>query len=426
MEFSLVQSQQLTLSTRLYQSLKLMEVPLSDLREQIEQELEKNPALEVAEKIPTYSYVHNVAHAEDKYQRFLEAIPARGETLQEHLLKELHMQWLDVPLRTVAELVIQNLDSDGFHCEAPELLVPDSQQHLLKEALTVVQSLEPVGCATADYKESLQVQLQLLMGTGQHGKKSEKVLQHLALLEREKYAAVAKKTGCTVEEVRSIRKQLSALSPFPGRMFSHNETQYLVPDVQVVQKDGSLVVIINDEELPVLQVNSFLADLAAKKGTARSFAKNYIREARWFIGALNRRNTTLMRISQSIVQFQQEFFLKGPKYLVPLTLKDVAQAVQLHEATVSRAVNGKYVQSAWGMFELRHFFSSAVGNSLPNGLRYSKESVKEIIKELIAGEEQRCSDQALVAQLEKRGISIARRTVTKYRNELAVGSSYHR
>jgi RNA polymerase sigma-54 factor len=169
-----------------------------------------------------------------------------------------------------------------------------------------------------------------------------------------------------------------------------------------------------------------VSDKKNNEEPVRDFAKENIKEARWFIHAINQRNHTLLRVCRAIVAFQRSFFVNGPKYLAPLTLRDIAEEIGVHETTVSRTANGKYMQTEWGIFEVRHFFTNSISGAGSRGSRFSKEGVKEIIKELIADEERHFSDQEIAGLLAKRGISLARRTVAKYRNELDLGSSYAR
>jgi RNA polymerase sigma-54 factor len=158
----------------------------------------------------------------------------------------------------------------------------------------------------------------------------------------------------------------------------------------------------------------------------RDFVKENIKEARWFIRSINQRNHTLLRVARAIVEFQRPFFTDGPKRLAPLTLKDIAQEIGVHETTVSRIANGKYLQTEWGIFEIRHFFTNSISGAGSSGSRYSKEGVKEIIREMIAEESRHLSDQEIADLLARKGIPLARRTVAKYRNELDLGSSYDR
>jgi RNA polymerase sigma-54 factor len=448
-----------------------MALPVLDLREKITEELEKNPALEVLEdngvvsldaayspKKEEEEYFETTSdsgfisrpssEASDEHRKFIEGALARSETLQEHLLRNLRLTPAGEELRRIAELIIQNLDENGFHKEPPGLLLKGESPVRIREALDLVRSLDPPGCATSDFRESLAVQARLLPGAPEG---MEQALEHLELLEREKFAEAARKLGRSEDEIRFIFKRIQGdLTPFPGRGFSSGEeTRYVVPDIQVITREGDFVIILNDEEIPVLGISPFFMKIAEQKKTpgaapaagpgtgagigsraeikqVRDFARENIREARWFIHSINQRNHTLLRVSRAIVEFQREFFVKGPKYLAPLTLRDIAQELGLHEATVSRTANGKYMQTEWGIFELRHFFTNSISGMGSAGSRYSKEGVKEIIRELITAENRRLSDQEIAESLARRGISLARRTVSKYRNELDLGSSHNR
>jgi RNA polymerase sigma-54 factor len=454
---SLVQEQRFRMSPQLFQSIEMMALPVMDLREKISEELEKNPALEVIEDkgVVSLDEAYSPRKEEDEYfeassdsgfvgrfsneaaeehRKFIEGALARPETLQEHLLWNLRLTPAGERLRHIAELIIGNLDEDGFHKEPLELLFKGDDSGV-REALELVRSLDPPGCATANYRESLAVQARLLPEAPDG---IEQALEYLELLERGKFAAAAKKLGRGEDEVRLIYKRIQEdLTPFPGRAFaSGGETRYVVPDVQVVYRDGDFVLILNDEEIPVLGISPFFMKVAERKkagsGAAsepkpvRDFARENIKEARWFIQSINQRNHTLLRVSRAVVEFQRDFFMKGPKHLAPLTLRDIAGELGLHETTISRTANGKYMQTEWGIFELRYFFTNSISGMGSAGSRYSKEGVKEIIREIITVEKRRLSDQEIVGQLARRGVSLARRTVTKYRNELDLGSSYYR
>ncbi|MDR1587083.1 MAG: RNA polymerase factor sigma-54 [Treponema sp.] len=461
---SFIQEQRFRMSPQLFQSIELMMLPVIDLREKIDEELERNPALEVLEDNSQVSldeayspkkeedeYFESTSdsgfisrpsnEAADDHHKFIEGVLARPETLQEHLLWNLRLTPAGEDLRRIAELIIQNLDENGFHKEPPELLLKGGDPGKIREALELVRSLDPPGCAVTGYRESLAVQVRLLPGAP---KGMEQALEYLELLERGKFAEPARKLGLSEDEVRFIFERIkNDLTPFPGRAFasSGEETRYVVPDVQVVVREGDFVIILNDEEIPVLGISPFFMKIAGQKKTAgagkrnavspeerpvRDFARENIKEARWFIQSITQRNHTLLRVSRAIVEFQREFFVNGPKYLAPLTLRDIAGELGLHETTVSRTANGKYMQTEWGIFELRYFFTNSISGMGSAGSRYSKEGVKELIRELITQENRRLSDQEITGLLARRGITLARRTVAKYRNELDLGSSYSR
>jgi RNA polymerase sigma-54 factor len=326
-------------------------------------------------------------------------------------------------IRLIGELLIQNLDDDGFHKESPEILLKDENPAAIEHALALVRALEPPGTCTSGYRESLLVQARQLPD---FSPVMEGALDHLPDLEKGAFAEIAQLLGCTREELQSCYSRIKeSLSPFPGRQFTQGKTIYAIPDAEVRHKDGKLTIVLNHEEIPVLGISPFFMKVAEEKAngkTTRDFARENIKEARWFINSISQRNHTLLRVTRAIVEFQKSFFTKGPKYLLPLTLRDIAVELGIHEATVSRTANGKYVQTEWGLFELRHFFT----NSVSKGSDFSKEGVKEIIKEILESDNKRLSDNELVDILSGRGIALARRTVAKYRKELDLGSSYTR
>jgi RNA polymerase sigma-54 factor len=452
---SFIQEQRLKMSPQIYLSIKLMELPVVDLREQIEEEVERNPALELLEDHSTVSLDEAVKplkeeddyfeqssdsgfvrrggeEAAGEHRRFIEGVLSRPETLQEHLLWQLHLEPVDGELRLICETLIQNLDEDGFHKEPVDLLFkelpggfPSPEQ--IAAGMKLVQSLDPAGTCTANYRESLKVQIGLLPGAPAG---IEEVLDHLELLERGKFAEIAKKLNRGEDEIRLFFSRIRDLSPFPGRSFAPGEVRFVVPDIQVIKKEGDFSILLNDEEIPVLGLNPFFMKIAegSKRsgGVVRDFARENIREARWFIQSVNQRNHTLLRVARAIVEFQRPFFINGPKALTPLTLRDIAKELGVHETTVSRIANGKYMQTEWGIFEIRYFFTNSISGTGSGGSRYSKEGVKEVIRELLAAEGRHCSDQEIAGLLAKKGIPLARRTVAKYRNEMDLGSSYTR
>ena len=514
---SFIQAQQLKMNPQIFLSIKLMELPILDLREKIEEELEQNPALEVLEDRGTVSldeaikpakeeddyfestsdsgFSHrNGEEAADEQRRFIEGVLSRPETLQQHLIWQLQLEPVDDELRAIAETLIQNLDEDGFHKEPPETLfrepaVPSPAR--LAAAMRLVQGLDPAGTCTADYRESLQAQIALLPDAPDC---IERALDHLDLLEKGRFAEAAKRMNCDEAEARLCFERIKALFPFPGRRFATAAAavRYVVPDIQVTKDEGEFVIILNDEAIPVLGINPFFMKIAqsGRKGKrrgsvpadeavwnadekntggpeaaspgnaefdditalkddetfgeseendegqefvsgtadrpARDFVRENIREARWFIQSVNQRNHTLLRVTRAILEFQRPFFVDGPKYLAPLTLGDIAKELGLHETTISRTANGKYMQTDWGIFEIRYFFTNSISGIGSGGSRFSKEGVKAMIREMLGAENRRLSDQDIADLLAQRGISLARRTVSKYRNELDMGSLYTR
>jgi RNA polymerase sigma-54 factor len=449
---SFSQEQRLKMNPQLYQSIKLLELPVMDLRAQIEQELERNPALEIIEDNSTVPLNEPETQAKDEnedfdissnyekrgsdktseeHRQFIENALTRAETLQEHLLRQLYIEPVDEELRIIAETLIQNLDDDGFHKEKPVTLFTSAQPRLL-EAMELVRGFNPAGTCTDDYHESLKVQIGLLENAPRG---IEKVLDNLELLKKEKYDRIEKITGLGKDEVQHISEIIKKLSPFPVRSFTPVEVRYVIPDIKVVRDGDDFTIVLNDEAFPVLGINQFYEELCDSSNScddeqrhaeARDFAKQNVREARVFINHLNRRNQTLVKVANAILNFQHAFFMNGPKYLAPLTLADIAGGLNVHETTISRTANGKYMQTEWGIYEIRYFFTNSISGSGSSGSSYSKESAKEMIKEIILTENRLLSDQDISAHLQQKGIALARRTVAKYRKELDMGSSYNR
>ena len=359
------------MNPQLIQSIKLMELPIMDLRQRIEQELESNPALEIIEDNSTvpldetdtehkeeYEYFETTSdpgrlggeQAAEEHRRFIEGVLSRPETLQEHLLRQLQLEPIDEELRLIAQTLIQNLDDDGFHKEKPETLFVEKQNRLA-EAMKLVRGLDPAGCCTSDYRESLMVQIaqdKSSADTTLHEAQISLVLENLELVEREKFAALAKKTGLDEKDVRFICGYIINFSPFPGRAFvsKATEARYVIPDIKVIRDKDEFSINLNDEAFPVLGTNSFFEEMSnSKDRDTKEFAREKVREARLFINHLNQRNKTLIRVANAIMEFQRSFFINGPKYLAPLTLRDIANELKIHETTVSRTANGKYMQT---------------------------------------------------------------------------------
>lgn len=450
----LVQEQKLKMNPQLFQSIQLMALPLQDLKFRIQEEIEANPALEVVEDRSTVS-IEDVSkqrtedydafenssdpgytrgyddEAGDAKRKFIEGVLSRPESLHEHLIWQLRLQPLTEAEFALGELLIRNLDENGFYIEDPANLVAEEKREKAAAVSEIIRTFEPVGTCVKDYRESLVVQARL------DPVAPDAVVpildQYLDALERGKFAEIARKLKTTEDDVRECLEFIRTLDPFPGRRFSNEAPTYVIPDLMVKQKEGEFVIIMNDEEIPVLGISSFFQEMEEKKnGTeprdVTRFVRSRVKDARWFMHSIQQRNQTLLKVSRAIVEFQRDFFVRGPKYLKPLTLKDIAAEVGVHEATVSRITTSKYVQTEWGIFELKHFFSNSISGSGSGGSRFSKEGVKEIIREILQAEadNQHLSDQRISDLLSKRGIHIARRTVAKYRNELDISSSYER
>ena len=475
------QEQRLRMTPQLYQAIRIMALPLADLQLTIDQELQRNPALEVVSEDAADSLDELEEHPEeepfddysdpglssdpgsysdpglrnlrtgadpDAKQRFMEGALQRPETLQEHLLWQVLLQPVDAEVARTAESLIRNLDDNGFFREPLAAALPDADPFTLDRAQRLVQRLDPVGTCVADYRESLIVQIRYHEAPAAHA--AAVVEAHLDTLERGRFEEIARALDITVAEVHAVLAFVRTLEPLPGRNFQSGPTHYVVPDVIVRMEDGEPVIVLNDEVIPELRVDRFFERLggnglsgsglsggngsaAAAAGAAdreaRRFAKASLQEARSFIRNVGTRNRSLLRVTRAVIDHQREFFRRGPKQLRPLTLRDVAEEVDLHEATVSRIVNGKFAQTEWGVFELRHFFTNSISGTGSSGSRYSKAGVKEMVREIIEAEPpggKRLSDSRIAAMLAARGVKLARRTVAKYRGELDIESSLER
>lgn len=450
----LSQEQKLKMNPQLYQSIQLMALPLQDLKLRIQEEVESNPALELVKDDSTvsidelpkqqkddYDAFENSSdpgyregyddEASDSKRKFMEGALSRSESLQDHLMWQLRLQKISEDQFKTGELLIHNLDNNGFHREIPEVLLPPSYKPYLDEMMRIIQTFDPVGTCTRDYRESLVVQARLSPDVPDIA--FPLLTDHFDLLEKGKYLQIAKKMKVTEEQVLRGLEFIKGLNPFPGSTFSTEKPRYVIPDLMVTIKEGEFVIIMNDEEIPVLRVNEFFQSILDKDKDAgerevKKFVNTRVKDARWFINSIHQRNQTLLKVSRTIVEFQRDFFLKGPKYLVPLTLKDIAKEIGVHESTVGRISNGKYIQTEWGIYEIKYFFSNSISGAGSTGSRFSKEGVKQVIKEILEaeGKNTHLSDQKISDLLAKRGINIARRTVAKYRKELDIASSYNR
>jgi len=448
------QEQRLKMTPQLYQAIKIMALPLQELRTSIQDELEKNPALEMIEDNSLVSLDEKAGELKDDYdffdnssdpgynlkkrndtedskRNFIEGVLTRPESLHDHLLWQLRLQPLNEEYYRIGELLILNLDNNGFHIEPPESLVKESELKILEDMKGLINNFDPVGVCTRDYREALLIQID------NHAKalpgSYEVVELHLKLLEKEKYKDIARAMHKSEEEIMEILEFIRTLDPMPGRNYSVEPVRHVIPDVMVKLKDGEFVLILNDEEIPVLGIDPFYADFKEKKEEAgkkelRNFVQHSLQDARWFIRSIHQRNDTLLKVCRSIIEFQRGFFRRGPKYLVPLTLKDIAGEIGVHEATVSRVTNGKYVQTEWGIFELKYFFTNSVPGTGAAGRRFSKEGVKQMIKEIVQaeGKNKNFTDKIIMENLKNKGVNIARRTIAKYRKELDIMNSYSR
>ena len=452
----LTQKQQLKLSPQMYQSLELLAMPIQDLQARIRDEIEKNPALELAsssdvsydryskatqsseydffENSSDPGYVRKSSHiSENSKQQFMEGALSRSESLQQHLISQLRLHTLTPEKEAIGELIISNLDDNGFHREDPFSILPEGTDPSLAETMiNIIQTFDPPGICVADYTESLVLQCELDDFTHEL---SEQIIEgHLESVRRGKLDQIAKDLDADLEDVEEAIEFIKTLNPFPGSLYSSTETQYVIPDLIIRNIEGKLTMRLNTEQIPSLSIDTefehLLDDMPPADGAkdTEKYIQRSLKDANWLIDSIRMRNVTLRKVGAALIRHQFDFFNNGPKYLRPLTLKDIAEEVEVHETTISRISNAKYIQTDFGIYPIKFFFTNAVSGQSDDGKEISKIGVKEVIREIIEGYEgkKKLSDQKISDMLQERNISVARRTVAKYRKELNIDSSFHR
>ncbi len=457
-EIQLKQIQKLIMTPQLQQAIKMLQLSNIELNEKIEEELMDNPALEMDEKNSDYetnldkdlilkklsSEEKDTAYedglydeyffsdrsftrsdrniGEDKKREFIEGAISREETLHEYLLWQLRLVKIPHEDFNIGEILLSYIDSKGYlpvplNVISDELNIPLEK---LEELLVIIHSLDPPGVGARDIKECLLLQLKY---RGSYPLAEKIINEYLNEIKLKKYDKIAKKLKVSVNMVKEAFNILSKLEPYPGRQFYSNEVKYIIPEVSVEERDGKLEVIPNNYSIPKLKVNSYFEKLLRKNSgdkRIKNFALDKIQRAKSFIHSIEQRESTLVRVMKKILDEQKGFFEKGPKYLKPLTLKDVSVHLDLHESTISRITSSKYVQTSFGVFQLKFFFSNPIPSK--GDRDYSSTSIKEMLKDIIQSEgtTKHLSDQKIANLFAKRGIKIARRTVAKYRKGLKI------
>src|SRR6266699_2457579 len=457
------------LSPQLQQSLLILQTPLLELRNLVQQEMETNPVLEELTDEPRADegrepersaddnfndefqklasldeewrdYMAQSAsysadgrrgsrEAQDKRQFLFDSIPVQ-ETLQQNLIGQLNQSVLSANDRKAAELIIGNIDDNGFLQSTPEEMALNSgiPKEDFEKMLTLIQSFDPAGVGARDLRECLLIQLQ------RQGKESSLeyriVSEHMDDLGRRRFPEIARRMGISVEDVQKAADNIARLNPRPGQVFAAAPQNYVLPDVVVEKVDGDYQIILNNEQIPHLRISNVYKDIIASGNTQSSEVKNYVRDkirsGKFLIRSIHQRQQTILNIAQQIVSRQRDFLEHGPSHLKPMTMREVADAVGVHETTVSRAVSGKYMATPQGVFEMKYFFTG--GYQTATGESLSNVSVKQAILDLVKHESGSAplSDHEIVEILSERGIPIARRTVAKYRTELNILPSHMR
>ena len=445
--------QQFRLSPQMMQSIELIQLSVEDLCERVYKEAEKNPAIEISRdanfstaSIKVKSMQNNT---EGDFQMYLENNAVHEESLQEHFLAQLALLNISTQERSLAERLIQNLNTHGFHNESPEkLLIGNETTAFLASVLEIIRNLEPFACGFDNIQQSLVYQAEKKKGFPELGIMI--LQQHFELLGKKRPQLIKRHLEtlgvvCTLEELEAALSAIKTLNPNPSSQYSINgiSSNYVVPEIIVKKREidfedegVSFEIDFLKGAIPEIIISPVYLDVIKNKNIDSDFAKKAVSDAEQFMASLEYRFHALHKITKEIVIRQNDFFSKGPGNLIPLKQKDLAQDLDIHEGTVSRVVNGKYLQCEWGIFELKYFFTNSVSNqniAIEENLeskQHSKESIKYVILELLKQHEnsttKKLSDNKLTKLLEERGIFIARRTVAKYRNELNLQSSFDR
>ncbi len=472
--------QQLVMTPQLQQAIKLLQLSRIELEEMVIKELQENPALEEGageetengdpqraetQGSPPENLSELVVNRElstvDKigtldWQEYLdthsnamhgsltaEATSDDGDSppswensltkktsLEDHLLWQLRLSKITALESAIGLYIIQNLDENGYLTLTVEEIcaVTESTPADVEAVLKRIQFFDPVGVAARDLRECLLVQLANL----QLGDSLAAVIvrDYLGFLESKRYERLAKELNVSIEEIADAAHLIASLEPKPSRGFEQDEVRTVLPDVFVEKVGNEWLIYLNDDGVPRLRVSSLYRRMAGQEGAAEEEARQYLQEkvraATWLIKSIQQRQQTLMKVTQSIFKFQEEFLDHGVSHLKPMVLRDVAEDIHMHESTVSRATANKYVHTPQGLFELKYFFQSAI--STGTGEDVASESVKEKIRHIIAGEDPRApySDQHIATMLSADSIDIARRTVAKYREAMGILPSSRR
>lgn len=366
--------------------------------------------------------IRSSAEDEEKRQFMFDSITTET-SLAQYLVEQVRDTNLTAEQQGIAELLIGNIDDYGYlNATVEEIATANNlPQEKIGEVLKAIQTFEPAGVAARDLRECLLLQLER---AGQHDTLEYRIVRdYMDALGKRRIPEIARGTGQTVEEVQESLARIARLEPRPGRAFLPAVEQYVAPEVFVQKNGDDFTVTTNDEQIPHLRISNVYKDLMAAGGNNPE-VKNYIREkiraGKFLIKSLHQRQTTIANIGREIVKRQREFMEKGVAFLKPMTMAQVAEVVGVHETTVSRAVSGKYIDTPQGVFEMKYFFTAGLQNA--NGEDVSNTSVKDMIAEIFKNENPSnpLSDQEVVKMLTARGITIARRTVAKYRDELSI------
>jgi len=467
---SLRQSQRVVMTPLLQQAIQLLQLSTIELQEVVQRELLENPLLEETPEQPESPEVALAESAaappepprpeatvaddrraddlpfditavmfddhpepslvaqEDREELPFENLARTSASLTDHLEEQLRFTTQDPRHRRIGEEIIGNLDEDGYlRAELEEIAERCGVEKTeVEQVLAHVQSFDPIGVAARSVSECLL--LQLRADPAPDPLSIEIVEEHFDALSRRRYADIARALKRPLDRVMEAIEEVMALEPKPGRRFGGNDSRYIVPDVVVQKVGGDYSVVLNEEGIPRLRVNALYRSLLRGSGddAARQYVDQKLRSAVWLIKSVDQRQRTLRKVTQSIVKFQRDFLDRGIASLRPLSLRDVGEDIGMHESTISRVTTNKYVETPQGLFELKYFFHSGIAGG--GGEMVSSVSVKKMIQDHLATEDaaKPLSDQEIAHYLKGRSLTIARRTVAKYREELGILPSHQR
>lgn len=466
------------MTPQLQQAIRLLQLSSLELQAEIQEALETNPLLEVEED---YDYDDNSSQRSDDDQASREISQLENQdipedlpvdtkwedmydhqhvssigsnpmadsdlerenqddsvdTLQQHLLWQMRLTHFTETEEAIATMIIDSVEDDGYL----KTTLDDIQQSLgeefadieLDEIETVlhrIQHFDPVGVAARDLRECLLIQLRVFEASGlPHIEQlKELVDKHLDTLAKRDYAQIKRALKVSDDELTELVRSIQLLNPRPGSQIQTDNTEYIVPDVYARKLNGTWQLSLNPDNAPRLQIAEHYAQLInrADNSAENTYLRNNLQEARWFLKSLQSRNETLLKVTEAIVERQKDFLDFGEEAMKPLVLADIAEAVEMHESTISRVTTRKYLHTPRGIFELKFFFSSHV--STESGGECSATAIRAIIKKLVAAENPRkpLSDSKIAAILGDQGINVARRTIAKYRETLAIAPSNER
>lgn len=449
MELGLNLKQAQTLSPQMMQAMEILQMGSQELLEYIQETLQENPVLESEERrqpeespedallrrklewLESTDVQNRWYHQEDAQDLSDLTVGAVGadpgeESLYYYLRSQIQFETLPKPLAAAVRCVLESLSGNGYLDDPIADLATHAgvDEKTMERAVELVQALEPAGVGARNLSECLCLQL---TRRGETGLPLTIADRYLEAMSKDHYNLIARETGASREDIQAACKVIRSLNPRPGAGFAPREALgYITPDLVVVSFEDHFEILSNDYYFPSLKVSSYYHQLmrSTDESQVKDYLTNKVRQAKWVVNSVEQRRSTLMACANCIVERQESFFRRGPGHLRPMTLADVAQALEVHESTVSRAVKDKYLQCAHGVFPLGYFFSRALPTG-SGGDSVSAEQAKSAIKKLIAAEDKKkpLSDQKLCQLLTEQGIEISRRTVAKYRDELGISST---